>query len=157
MFLDSDNYYLLMAMHGLAPPSGSRRIKSSKTTWKFSIDDSQSMFIIHKDTLLEYKNDLKIKAKHNIEYGLPNNIMLGAVGECLASADFYVEFDDITYTFKNIIEAVECTIKICFVFNISYQEQASSFWKLLQGLFFDMPLESPVCPDIMDHIKQLTQ
>ena len=109
----------------------------------------------HHVDLLSFEEARKNLIKKNNDYKLATNVILAAVGGDLSSCKFYVTFDEITYSFSNIIKAVETALKIHFVFQIEYQRQTQNFWQLLQLTFYP-DLSTEYClPETSRHAQNL--
>ena len=101
----------------------------------------------HHVDLLSFEENRKCLIKKNTDFKLATNVILAAVGENLKTRKFYVTFDEITYSFENIVKALETAFKIHFVFQIEYQRQSQNFWQLLQLIFYpDLSCRNEHCP-----------
>ena len=85
---------------------------------------------------MEFEEIRDEKIRKNNEFGLSSNVMLGEITSELNGKTYYIYFDSITYSFDNILEALECAYKIHFVFHIPFQTQCANVWKLLHEFFY---------------------
>ena len=75
--------------------------------------------------------------KKNDDYEIPNQVRLAAIGPTIDESIYYVEYQDISFNFKSILEAFEFALQIHILFHIEYQKQSHYFWQLLQNCFYN--------------------
>ena len=141
-------------LHALVPPSKNAKSKT-KEIWKFSIIDSQTSFLIFCKTQLELTERIAQMIGKNKKFGLSTNLYMSMVGNSMSESQIQVTFDEITYTFDDLLHAMDCAFKVIMVFRLSYQPQAINFWQLLQGCFSDIPLDGQVPIAVREHINQI--
>ena len=136
-------------LHFLVPPSSFGKKKElNNNMWRFSIKNSQEYTLKHYLTYSEYEassNNLELK---NNEYKVPTQVRICAIGESIDKSLFYVTYDNIRYSFENLLGAFESALQIYLLFKIHYQKQSAHFWNLLQQYFYN--IEKPCVKNSKD-------
>ena len=148
----------MLALHGLVPPTKMTKNPNNKSEiWKYSINDSRNYTFIDGQTVNEFETNLQDRIDTNRKFKISTNVMIGYITYDNEPTTYLVVFDEIRYKFTTILEAIEYAIAIHFIFGIQYQVQSIAFWKIIQGLFFNIPLEKPTSAEIITHIRNLKQ
>ena len=131
-------YELFDSLHYLCSPSSHAKNKLLEVnTYRFKIIDSQCFTLVHSNSIEEYHKVREPLEKKNNDYCIPNQVRLAAIGPTVNESDFYVEYKNILFKFKCILEAFECALQIHILFNIEYQKQSYYFWQFLQFYFYN--------------------
>lgn len=51
---------------------------------------------------------------------------------------YAVVYKDYYFAFNDILLAIDCCLKLCFVFNVQYPFKALRFWKFVAHFFYNM-------------------
>ena len=143
-----------MILHYLCPPTKTARNKE-KNVWKFTVFDSQTSFMCLYETQDACTEGILNMVKKNKNYGVPSNLYINAVGDTIDEAKFQVTFDDITFLFNDILEAINFAFKAQMVFGLSYQMQSINFWELIQGCFSDIDVKDSSPALLRQHIREI--
>lgn len=61
------------------------------------------------------------------------------VGDITNIKTISIYFDDLTFPFLTIIDAIDLLFKIFYVFNLEYPEESEIFYNFIQNIFYEIP------------------
>ncbi|VEN56638.1 unnamed protein product [Callosobruchus maculatus] len=147
---------ILWAVHGYLVPAAkfcSKNITGKTTHTKYTIKDSQESFLFCAKTQQEAEEHItNLKARKSV---IPPFLL--CMGEDISNvANICVYFDDIFYSFYDIIKAVDICFKMIYIFNLEFPQESKMFWNFIEKAFYnhDVPLESPKVHMICESILQ---
>lgn len=71
---------------------------------------------------------------------LPFEPIVAIVGPLLNIESFHVIVDDIVYSTKTFLEAIDLNFKIFYVFSRDYPPYVDDLWKFIQNVLYEIPL-----------------
>ncbi|KAE9522651.1 hypothetical protein AGLY_016956 [Aphis glycines] len=128
---------MLYLLHSLFIPTSKKVTldeNGKKSTIKFSIRDSQNIFILVAPTAVELELIInKLKSQSN---SIQPCILV--VGSLLYPKQVLVYFDDVKYKLLTVLKAIDVCFKIFHVFNLEYPLECSNVWLFLQVYFYEI-------------------
>lgn len=133
---------ILWSLHYLFPPQQKTASTDNgqKISKKFTIADSQESFAVLAKTQDELDVKLKLLKLQNKRIQ-PKLMIVGDIDKVKSISIF---FDNMTYPFLTILNAVDILFKIFFVFNLHYPEESLIFYNFLQDFLYEIPLSKKI-------------
>lgn len=144
LFTDAKKIAILNALSAILKPTGFCFNKNNNKKWKYSIYDSQRAFI----RKIETANDWALQIKNIKDTYAAHNTTLQPFILNINNSKFCCVYENIIYTFDDILQALAVSFKLHFVFNLQYQIECKLIWELIQIYFFDIPIDTPKQPQL---------
>ncbi|XP_055904562.1 uncharacterized protein LOC129940293 [Eupeodes corollae] len=114
-----------------------------KPGWKVNIKDSEKSFVLRCSQENDILSQVEVEKKKCLEYKIPYQPSIIAVGESLLSkTDFYIYFDGSLLKFNNFISCLDTCFKIFHVFDLEYPKQSLLIWTFIQTYIYEIDVDS---------------
>lgn len=124
---DGKNTIILYSLHAIFISTSKKVTRDhtgKKNQTKYSIKDSQSSFIVFKNSVCEIEEYINIL--HSEKSPIQPFIMV--VGTHINPREIVVFFDSIKYKVFSILHAIDVTFKLFHLFNLEYPPESVLVW-----------------------------
>ncbi|XP_043461096.1 uncharacterized protein LOC122497809 isoform X6 [Leptopilina heterotoma] len=111
-----------------------------ETLRKLTSDEKRQSYLLHVQNKDELHSSVEKLKDYLQQKELPFEPIVAIVGPLLNIESFHVIVDDIVYTTKSFLEAVDLNFKVFYVFDRDYPPYVDDLWKFLQNVLYEIPL-----------------
>ncbi|XP_043461454.1 uncharacterized protein LOC122498023 [Leptopilina heterotoma] len=111
-----------------------------ETLHKLTSEEKRQSYLLHVQKKDELNSSVEKLKDYLQQKELPFEPIVAIVGPLLNIESFHVIVDDIVYTTKSFLEAVDLNFKVFYVFDRDYPPYVDDLWKFLQNVLYEIPL-----------------